>query len=116
MVKNIKVIIALIILMGCLNGCALLAFGGGAGAGFFIGKDKRGFGEIVDDASITASVKARLIKDPKVKAFDVNVDTEEGKVTLHGHVGSRKIRNRAIKLARSVKGVRKVISKLEVIP
>ncbi|ORU90730.1 MAG: hypothetical protein A6F71_07120 [Cycloclasticus sp. symbiont of Poecilosclerida sp. M] len=89
---------------------------GGAGAGgYTIGTDERKIGVIADDVSITASIKTTLIKDDQIDAFDINVDTYRGVVTLHGHVKSSALATRAVRLARTIKGVKKVMSKLAVI-
>ena len=69
----------------------------------------------MDDASITSGVKVKLVKDSEVDAIDINVDTYEGVDTLHGNVPSRSTERRAIQLARSVKGVEDVRSKLVIV-
>ncbi|PCI69182.1 MAG: hypothetical protein COB26_06570 [Piscirickettsiaceae bacterium] len=89
---------------------------GGAGVGgYVVGTDERKIGDIAEDASITARVKATLIKDSQIDAFDINVDTYRRVVTLHGHVKSSSQVTRAVSLARTVSGVRKVVSKLSII-
>jgi osmotically-inducible protein OsmY len=98
------------------TGCFWLAVGGAGVAGYEIAKDDRSIGTKLDDASTTASVKAKLIKDSEIDAIDINVDTFEGVVTLHGNVPSGSARRRAVQLARSVKGVTDVRSKLVVVP
>ncbi len=95
-------------------GCVALAVGGAAAGGYVVGKDERKVGQIVDDGSITAGIKSRLISDRYVKAFDVNVDTHNGEVTLSGVVGSYVARDQAEKIARNTKGVKDVINKLQV--
>ena len=67
-------------------------------------------GQVVDDAAITASVKAKLLADERTKGFDVNVDTVKGVVTLTGGADSdaakraeRKERKAAIKEAARLK-------------
>ncbi len=60
---------------------------------------------IVEDALITTKVKAALLKEPNLKSVDVNVDTENGRVTLSGKVQSWNERSRAQQLASSVDGV-----------
>ena len=65
--------------------------------------------------SITGSVKTKLIKDDHVDGLNINVDTHAGVVTLNGHVESAGDAKRAVGLARSVKGVEKVVSKLVVL-
>ncbi len=97
-------------------GCTPLLVGGAAAGGYYVGKDERSAGRIADDAGITASINAKYAKDPDVSAIDINVDTRSGVVTLYGSVSSRRAANRAVELARSTKGVRKVISKITVVP
>jgi hypothetical protein len=60
---------------------------------------------IVEDALITTKVKAALLKEPNLKSVDVNVDTENGRVTLTGKVQSAADRDRMLKIASSVDGV-----------
>ncbi|MBW2267050.1 MAG: BON domain-containing protein [Deltaproteobacteria bacterium] len=97
------------------TGCTFLAIGGAAAGGYYVGTDERPVGEMVDDASITASVKTKLARDAEIKALDINVDTYRGVVTLHGHVSSAGAQGRAATLTRSVKGVREVRSRLAVV-
>jgi osmotically-inducible protein OsmY len=66
------------------------------------------------DASITAAVKMKMADDPLVGAFDIDVDTSEGRVTLNGRVKSKAEADRAIQIARSVEGVKVVSSNLVV--
>jgi hyperosmotically inducible periplasmic protein len=68
----------------------------------------------VDDATITSAIKMKFAKDETVKAFDINVDTKNGNVTLTGQVGSETEASRAVMLARGVEGVRNVTSNLTV--
>lgn len=62
----------------------------------------------LDDAVITASVKAGLVKDPDLSALKIDVDTRDGVVTLNGLAGNEPAKQRAAKMAQSVKGVREV--------
>jgi len=71
-------------------------------------------GEVITDASITAAVKMKMADDELVKASNIDVDTEEGVVTLNGTVGSKAEEQKAIDLAQSVDGVKKVISNLQI--
>jgi hyperosmotically inducible protein len=70
--------------------------------------------EALDDATITAKVKANLIADPEVRALDIDVDTVDGRVTLQGKVASENLRAEAEKLARITPGVRQVLNLIEV--
>jgi osmotically-inducible protein OsmY len=65
-------------------------------------------GEYVDDATITAKVKAAVLEDPSLKSAEINVETSKGRVQLSGFVNSRADINRAVKVATGVKGVKSV--------
>jgi osmotically-inducible protein OsmY len=97
-----------------LTGCAGLVIGGAAAGGYYVAKDKRSSGEIVEDATITSSINAKYVKDDLVSALDVNVDTYRGVVTLNGLVANKAAATRAIDLALSTKNVTKVISNLTI--
>jgi hyperosmotically inducible periplasmic protein len=71
-------------------------------------------GEAVDDASTTAKVKLALAKDDQVAAYRIDVDTNNGVVTLTGNVKSPAEADRAVKVAQSIEGVKKVNSDLKV--
>jgi osmotically-inducible protein OsmY len=65
-----------------------------------------------DDATMTSAVKMKFARDKTVDAFDINVDTKNGNVTLTGTVNTKAEADRAIELARSVEGVKSVKSNL----
>lgn len=67
-----------------------------------------GTGEYLDDTLITTKVKAELVNDPVVKATEVNVETFKGVVQLSGFVISQAAANKAVEIARNVKGVKSV--------
>ena len=71
-------------------------------------------GQAIDDATVTASVKARLAEDATTKAHQVNVETQKGVVQLTGFVDSSAARARAGELARTVDGVAIVRNDLEI--
>ena len=97
------------------SGCAALLIGGAAAGGYAVGKDERPVGQIVDDGTLTASIKSKFIADKYVPAATIDVDTYEGRVTLNGTVKSYVARSQAEKLARETKGVRDVVNNLEVV-
>jgi hyperosmotically inducible periplasmic protein len=68
----------------------------------------RSLGEHIDDATITAAVKTRLLDDPLVKGLKIDVDTREGVVFLTGSVGSQKESERAVEIARATEHVKEV--------
>jgi hyperosmotically inducible protein len=62
----------------------------------------------VSDAAITASIKTDLLKDPDLSVLKIDVDTKAGVVTLNGLANDEPARQRAEKMASSVKGVKEV--------
>ena len=66
---------------------------------------ERTAGQAIDDASITASVKSKLLGDERTKGFDINVDTMKGIVTLRGGADSQAAKQAAQELAGEVEGV-----------
>jgi hyperosmotically inducible protein len=71
-------------------------------------------GRNVDDAAITASVKSTLVADKAANLTRVDVDTNNGVVSLNGVVDSPDQKSRAEQLARRVDGVKKVVNNLQV--
>jgi osmotically-inducible protein OsmY len=67
-----------------------------------------------DDPTTTSAIKMKFARDKMVDAFDINVDTNDGNVTLTGTVNSKAEADRAIELARSVEGVKSVKSNLTI--
>ena len=70
--------------------------------------------ERVEDAAITAKVKAALAGDPRTKAHQVNVETREGRVQLSGFVDNSEAKSTAGELAGAVDNVRSVDNELDV--
>jgi osmotically-inducible protein OsmY len=71
-------------------------------------------GQNVDDATITASVKAKLVGDKAANLTRIDVDTTNKVVSLNGVVESAEQRTRAAQLASQVSGVRDVKNNLQV--
>lgn len=97
-----------------LHGCGWVLVGGGAYEGYKMGTDPRSVGTQIDDAVITTKVKAKLIEDPVTKARKIDVDTVNGVVTLTGLVDTEAEIKRALEIASSVAGVKKVVNNLRV--
>lgn len=55
-----------------------------------------------------------MIKDDTVRASEINVETYKGEVQLTGYVSSRAAANRAIELAREIKGVTSVRDDMQI--
>jgi hyperosmotically inducible protein len=71
-------------------------------------------GQNVDDASITASVKSKLVADSASNLTRVNVDTNNATVYLNGTVETPEQKARAEQLAWQAKGVKSVVNNLQV--
>jgi len=69
---------------------------------------KESAGEYVDDAVITTKVKAAVLEEPSLKSAEINVETFRGTVQLTGFVRSRADINKAVEVAKRVKGVKSV--------
>ena len=69
---------------------------------------QEGTGEYVDDTWITTKVKAEILKEPTLKVLEINVETFKGAVQLSGFVNSQDDINRAVAVARGIKGVTSV--------
>jgi hyperosmotically inducible protein len=71
-------------------------------------------GQVVDDAGITAKVKAALLAEKDVDGMKINVDTSQGKVTLSGKVPDQSQVEKATQVARGIEGVKTVENQLTV--
>lgn len=71
-------------------------------------------GTQVDDSAITAAVKGKLAADGDINPFNIDVDTNEGVVTLQGRVEKEEARTKAEQLARETDGVSRVINLIKV--
>jgi hyperosmotically inducible periplasmic protein len=74
----------------------------------------RTVGENVDDAAITASVKAKLAAEKMGTLTSVDVDTRQRTVYLNGVVPSEDLKQRAANIAWGVKGVQSVVNNLSI--
>jgi hyperosmotically inducible protein len=66
------------------------------------------------DAGITTAVKTKLAADNTVKAYQINVDTANGVVTLTGTVDRPVAKQQAVVIARQTDGVADVIDNIDV--
>ncbi len=66
------------------------------------------------DAEITTKVKAALIGTSDLKSMQINVDTNDGTVTLSGAIDSQQNIDRAAQVAQAVSGVKTVKNQLTV--
>jgi hyperosmotically inducible protein len=86
----------------CLTGSLVFAFGCSSSP------TKEGSGEFVDDAAVTTKVKAEILREPSLKAAEINVETFKGVVQLSGFVATPAEVGTAADVARKVPGVKEV--------
>ena len=67
--------------------------------------DRAYAGRVANDSTITAKVKAALLREPQLKSLDVSVETFKSEVLLSGFVEDEKQRARAVKAASTIAGV-----------
>ena len=70
--------------------------------------------DAVADSVITTKIKTEMMAEPSLKSLDVKVETNNGKVSLSGFVPSQAEADKAVNVARQVKGVNDVQSSLRV--
>jgi hyperosmotically inducible protein len=66
------------------------------------------------DPGITTAVKSKLAADDTVKAYQIDVDTDNAVVTLSGSVENPSAKERAVMIARETNGVRDVVDRITV--
>jgi len=66
----------------------------------------------VDDGVILSVVKSRFVADPSLSSGAINVDVDNGVVTLTGQVRGPEEAETAIRLALQTNGVNRVVSRL----
>jgi hyperosmotically inducible periplasmic protein len=89
------------IAMLALSGCAVT-------------RGQQTVGAYVDDAAITAAVKARFIESGEVSAASISVETLNGTVMLSGFAKSASEKRIAESLARGVNGVKSVRNQIDI--
>lgn len=80
-----------------------------------IGETTTQAAKALDDAATTALVKSALVAEPGLKALTIDVETSNGVVTLYGTTDSPESREKAVRVASKVEGVRSVQDKLVIV-
>jgi osmotically-inducible protein OsmY len=78
--------------------------------------ERRGTGEVIDDATLTARVKTALLKVEGIGSFKVDVTTNRGEVQLSGFVRDEDMIRRVVDTTRHVPGVVRVYNDLRLAP
>ena len=98
------------ITLAVLTGITLIA------SGCAVTRGQETVGSYIDDKTITASVKAKLLEDKNTGGLSINVDTLNGTVSLAGFAKSQFEKDQAGAIARNTKGVRELHNNLVVRP
>jgi hypothetical protein len=69
-------------------------------------------GRDVPDAEVTTRVSQSLDRAPDLAAYEIDVATENGEVTLSGRVAQDEQRNQAEQIARATPGVEDVVNRI----
>jgi hyperosmotically inducible protein len=97
-----------------VSGCASLVVSGQATGS--AANDARTPAEQSADADITYRINAAYVDDPVIPAMDIRVSTYRGVVTLRGALAEREAIRRAVALAKSTRGVKRVRADLQFVP
>ena len=100
MTRTVKVAAVLAALMAVLAGCRTMT--------------GRSAGTLMNNATTTASVKAKLSADNLANLTWVDVDVNDGVVYLTGNAATAEQKQRATEIAKSTSGVRKVVNNIVV--
>ena len=71
-------------------------------------------GEKLEDAWLAAKINAKFVGDRDIKARNIKVSADNGRVTLQGHVLNESEHQLALTLARNTDGVKQVVDNLDV--
>lgn len=93
---------------------ALIATLVGASSGTTACATTRSKGSQVEDANVTSRVGRRMVADPDVRRYRIDVDTIQGVVTLRGKVPSETMKASAERIASETDGVKQVVNELVV--
>jgi osmotically-inducible protein OsmY len=70
--------------------------------------------ERAEDGWITTKIKSEFAMDNRVSATSIHINTDNGVVHLSGVAKDRAEANRAVEIARGVKGVRSVRNEMQI--
>lgn len=70
----------------------------------------------MSDSWITLKTKLALLADERISSLDVSVKTQKSVITLRGKVESEQARQAAEEIALNIKGQKKVVNHLTVVP
>jgi len=109
-----RYVLALLIAVPLMNGCAPLVVGGAAATGVVVAEDRRTIGTMAEDQAIELKASNRI--GDRVKNGNVNVTSYNRMVLLTGEVPDAAAKATAEKTAQGVENVRNVFNELVVGP
>lgn len=71
-------------------------------------------GDAAANAALTSVVKTKFLADTTISGLKIDVDSNNGVVTLTGNVSSAAEKQHAVKVARETEGVKSVVDRLKV--
>jgi len=85
-------------------------------SGCAVTRGQESTGAYIDDASISTTVKAKMVEDKNVDASAISVETLNGEVMLSGFAKNSTEKSTAESIATKVKGVKTVKNQIVVRP
>lgn len=110
---RVPTMLAAMLMLTGLGGCAGALIGGAATAGIGIAQE-RSVGNAIDDTAVATELSAKLFDDSFKLFRDVDLEVVEGRVLLTGKVEEQESRLRAEELAWKVEGVLEVANAIQV--
>ena len=77
-------------------------------------RHENSIGQMANSSGITFKVKESLMRDPEINSSHISVTTYKDTVTLSGTVKDQFQEDKAIEIARGVKGVKYVVDNLKI--
>ena len=105
-------VLASVLSLPLLHGCAAVALGGAAATGFVVGEDRRTVGTITEDQGIEFKVGGRV--GEKFPNSHVNATSFNRNVLLTGEAPDANAKAEIERIARAVENVRGVFNELQV--
>jgi len=81
------------------------------GCTYFMGRSAT---QSLDDTVIAGDIKTKIVKDPDLNIFAIDVSSYEGNVTLAGVVPDKAAQQRVIRYAQNTQGVKSVKTNLKI--
>lgn len=75
----------------------------------------KSIGRTIDDKVIGSKIKAKLLKEPGIRSLNIDVDVNNGVVSLTGVVESKEQKDRVMEIAWTTSGTVKVIDNIKVV-